>query len=257
MMGVSAASTLALFRRRHRFEEVWMRDHDPWRPRPAWLFLPLLFLALSWGDVASAAGGGGGGMPAPGGRSLTPEQKAIKAYRNGERDLEKAAGYLADLEQADGEKKRRKLRKKADDRFQAAIVDFEKAIERNDQLFQAHAQLGFALRSLGRYEEALTAYDRALEIEPRYAEAVEYRAEAYLELGRLEDCKSAYMQLYRGVPELAAQLMEKMKLFAARPAEAAGPVDSDALAAFSQWVEERDGIARQTSRLDRAAPTRW
>jgi tetratricopeptide (TPR) repeat protein len=103
----------------------------------------------------------------------------------------------------------------------------------------------------------LTAYDRALEIEPRYAEAVEYRAEAYLELGRLEDCKSAYMQLYRGVPELAAQLMEKMKLFAARPAEAAGPVDSDALAAFSQWVEERDGIARQTSRLDRAAPTRW
>ena len=74
-------------------------------------------------------------------------------------------------------------------------------------------------------------------------------AEAYLELGRLEDCKEAYMQLYPAVPELAQQLMDKMQDWIGE--QPAGPDGEPApeLADFAEWVEERDGIARQTTAL--------
>ena len=181
------------------------------------------------------------------GKRLTKEQKAIEAYLDGEKDLEKAAGYLVELAAADSDKSRKKFRKKADSRYKKAIKDFKKSIKKKDDLFQVHAQMGFALRSLGRYEEALASYDTAIAIEPRYGDAIEYRAEAYLELGRLEECKEAYMQLYPAVPELAQQLMDKMQDWIGE--QPAGPDGEPApeLTDFTKWVQERDGIAHQTT----------
>ena len=71
--------------------------------------------------------------------------------------------------------------------WEAAIALYRSAIEKQPNFHQAHSDLGYAYRKLGRYPESLAAYDRALEIEPDYPQALEYAGEAYLALNRIED----------------------------------------------------------------------
>ena len=74
------------------------------------------------------------------------------------------------------------------------------AIANNPQLHEAYSSLGYALRKTGRFDESIEAYNRALQLNPSYSEAIEYRAEAYLALGRLDEVKAAYMELFRNGP---------------------------------------------------------
>ncbi len=74
-------------------------------------------------------------------------------------------------------------------------------------MHEAWNYLGYTHRKLGDYQAALTAYDRALNLKPGYPEAIEYRGHAYLGLNRLEDAKQAYLTLFAGNRQLAAQLL--------------------------------------------------
>jgi tetratricopeptide (TPR) repeat protein len=208
-----------------------------------------------------AIGAGGAGPsagPSGGSTAVSPEQLAVSYYDSGQRHLKRAEKYESEYAKADtSHKKRRKLEGKARKEYVRAARDFEKSIGQSYELYQSHAALGFALRSVGQYEDALAAYNRALEIQPRYAEAIEYRAEAYLELGRLDAAKSAYMQLFATVRELADRLMVKMQSWVERHEQDAGLLDPRAIAAFGSWVEERSEVARQTASLGGGSPASW
>ena len=227
-------------------------------PRSA-LAIGGLLLAVCWGPLPAAAaggGGGGGGGPSVGSFGGTRDRQAVALYQSAEEHLARAARYERQAAEADSQKERAKLRDKAGSRYRRAAKDLRKAVRKRKDLFQAWGLLGFALRSGGDYPGALEAYDRALEIEPRYAEAVEYRAEAYLELGRLDEAKAAYMQLLGPVRPLADQLMVKMEAWVARRRGDPAGLDPSLIEDFAGWVEGRGELATQAS-IAGAANARW
>ena len=83
--------------------------------------------------------------------------EAIKAVKNNDPDLnnnlvehyKKEGKNLIDLE-----------------KYQEAVVSFNKALEIKPDDYQAWYNRGSALDSLGRYEEAIASYDKALKITP-------------------------------------------------------------------------------------------
>jgi tetratricopeptide (TPR) repeat protein len=55
--------------------------------------------------------------------------------------------------------------------YEAAVVEWTRALERNPSEAAAHYNLGVALTGAGRAEEAMAQYSRALELSPEYPEA--------------------------------------------------------------------------------------
>ncbi len=66
-------------------------------------------------------------------------------------------------------------------RWADAAADFERAIERNEGRYNAHASLAQALRKLGRREEAVERLGKAIALEPKLAALYRGRALARLD----------------------------------------------------------------------------
>lgn len=187
---------------------------------------------------------------------MTSEEKAEEAFQRAVRYREAAAELEAEAATLEGDEAARKLEKAAKE-HEKAVRSLRAAIGHDPNLHQAHSDLGFALRKLGDYVGALEAYDRALELSPGYAEAIEYRAEAYLGLGRLEEAKSAYMDLLRDERPYADLLLNAMRHWVeTRRAEPQGS-DLATVEEFAQWVEEREQAAAQTADLGGVRPPGW
>jgi tetratricopeptide (TPR) repeat protein len=198
--------------------------------------------AVANGSAApSSPSGGAGSLP-----SMSPEERAIEAYKSGDghrikgRKLEQE---IAAKSGADAEKGTAKARVE----FEKSLKDFQKAAQLNPQLFQAFNGMGYGYRKTGDYAKALEMYDQAIKMAPGfYAEAVEYRAEAYLALNRVDDARKAYLDLFAAERSQADALMVAMKNWiAARRATPAG-VDAAVIDGFDKWVVERDAMAKQT-----------
>jgi tetratricopeptide (TPR) repeat protein len=218
---------------------------------------PLALTLLLAASVASAAGGGGGGGAAGGGTVSSRDERATRKYLAGEKHRDRALEHASRAAAAESPSKREEYQRDARKEFERAIRNFESAARIKKDFAHAYNEIGFARRKLGDYAGALEAYDRALDIEPRLAQAIEYRGEAYLELGRLEDAKGAYMQLFRGARELADLLMEKMDAWVERHRDDPGDLDSESIEAFARWVEERAEIAQQTASVTGRAARSW
>ena len=222
--------------------------------RPAALAAALLL-------VLPAAALADGGAPAPSSSSiptpqLTPEQQADQHYNRGVRLREKAWELAEKAAAASGDE-REKLETKIEKTYRKAIREYENAVELDPRHYRAYSDLGYALRKVGDWEAALAAYDRALGMVPNYAEAIEYRAEAYLGLGRLEDAKAAYLQLFAGDRDRADTLMEAMKAWVERHREDPAGHDPAAVEAFADWVSQRAHLADQTASLSELEARRW
>jgi tetratricopeptide (TPR) repeat protein len=202
-------------------------------------------LAASGGPVS----GGGGGMDVP--RVQTPKDIARSAYNDGLRALKKADKAAANALTAKDDRKKEKAAKQSAESYERARDEFAVAVQSVATMHEAWNGLGYCLRKLGRYDAALMAYDKALSLRPSYPEAIEYRGEAYLALGRVDDAKQAYLDLYAGNRKLADQLLVAMKSWVEEKRSASGG-DVGALDAFDQWVQERAQIAGQTASLTRA-----
>ena len=202
------------------------------------LAAPAVLLAAGGSSVPSAA-------PAP---ELTPEQKAMAAYNQGLEYRNRAWELEEEAAGQEGAKADKKLGK-AQKAYQKAIREFRRAVELEADFHQAHSSLGYALRKTGQFEESLAAYDRALAIDPRYAEAIEYRGEAYLGLDRIEEAKSAYMELFRMDRERAAELMTAMKRWLEQRRQDAGELSQETIDSFAAWVEERSDLVAQVGTL--------
>ena len=218
-------------------------------------FKGAVLLAAAVGLWQASAGANGGSAPAPppssggsgsGMTAMTPEERAIEAFKSG--DGHRLKGRK--LEEESVTKKGADVQKsevKARGEFEKSLKDFQKAAELNPQLFQAYNGMGYAYRKTGDYAKALEMYDRAISMAPGfYPEAVEYRGEAYLALNRIDDARKAYLDLFAADRKQADALMAAMKTWVtARRANPAG-VDAAAIDAFEKWVTEREGMAKQT-----------
>jgi tetratricopeptide (TPR) repeat protein len=180
-------------------------------------------------------------------RTMTPEERAVEAYRNGDEHRVKGK-KLEDEASAKSGKDAEKAASKARGEFEKSLKDFKNAAKLDPKLYQAYNGMGYAYRKTGDYAAALEMYDQAINLAAPnfFPEAVEYRAEAYLALNRLDDARQAYLDLFAADRKQADLLMAAMKNWvAARKADAAG-VDPDAIAGFEKWIGEREGMARQT-----------
>jgi tetratricopeptide (TPR) repeat protein len=176
-------------------------------------------------------------------------QQATDAYNSGVRKVSEAKKYDSEAASAANSDKQAQALGRASKAYRTALDQFQLAANAKPDMYQAWNYIGFTQRHLGDYESALSAYARALELNPAYEEAVEYRAEAYLGLNRIEDAKSAYMDLFAAARPLADELLNSMRRWITERQRDPKGVSSDDLAALAQWVDTRATIAQQTVSL--------
>jgi tetratricopeptide (TPR) repeat protein len=189
-------------------------------------------------------------------RELPPEEKAKQSYNAGIKSIKKAKDYDADAIKASTPEKKAKAMEKANKAYNNALEQFTDAVTNKADMVEAWNYIGYADRHLGAYAESLEAYDRALSLNPKYFDAVEYRAEAYLGLNRIDDAKTAYMDLYRDSRPLSDQLLGAMQQWLTDRRQDAKGLAPAQIEAFEQWLSERTTIAKQTASLGSGEPVK-
>ena len=222
--------------------------------------------------AAGGGGGGGGGGAALEGGGGSGNSRAIAAYKKGESRRNRGIELLQEAAETEDADAKTEFFEKAVNQFERSAREYKKATRRDRKFHQAFNGLGFAQRMVGlcheqlgkegeakqAYEDALAAYDKALELEPGFPHAIEYRGEAYMRLGRLDDAKAAYMELFADHRKLADMLMKKMRAWVALQKQRPSKIPADQIQSFSTWVDERAKIADQTAALvDGATPQVW
>jgi tetratricopeptide (TPR) repeat protein len=178
----------------------------------------------------------------------TSEIQASTSYNVAVNALREGDGLEADAAKARSEAKRKEQLGWAKDSWQRARGLFEEATRAAPQMPEAWNGLGYASRKVGNYEAALAAYDKALALRPGYPEATEYRAEAYLAVGRIDEAKQAYLDLFASNRAVAGQLLGAMQKWIEREKSGANAAKASEL---DKWVQERAQIASQTAALTR------
>lgn len=200
------------------------------------------------GSPQMSGGTGANGRPSfnepAGGTDTTahdekPEIAAKKAYSAGLKSLDKAKAYAEQARQAPNADKKTKALDKATDAYYRALDQFTEALSNKGDMVEAWIDAGYVHLHIGAYGEALDDYNHALKLRPDAMDAIESRAEASLRLDRLDDVKSAYMDLYNHARDQADQLMRVMQQWLIdRRADPQG-LKSGELDAFAHWVDER------------------
>ncbi len=217
---------------------------------------------IAWPDSAALASGGGAmnappsqGMPMDDDepRKRSPDKLAAAAHNKGVAQVRKAERFAQDAANATDSGKKFRAETKSRAAWEAALAQFRTAVQHQPRQHESWNYVGYAERHLGNHAAALEAYERALALEPGYPEAIEYRAEAYLGLDRLDDARSAYLELYANARALADKLLAAMQAYVGARRESPNGLDPQALEAFAKWVEERATIAQQTAALDPGA----
>jgi tetratricopeptide (TPR) repeat protein len=192
----------------------------------------------------SAPSGGGGNSTLP---SMTPEERAVAAYRSGDEHRVRGKKFEEEATTKKGADVEKTLAK-AKSEYQKSLKDFTNAAKLNPNLAPAYNGMGFAYRKTGDYAKALEMYDQAIELaKPKtFSEAIEYRGEAYLALNRIDDARKAYLDLFAIDRTQADSLMDAMKKWVATHKTDPAGVSPDAVTTFEKWLDERDGLAKQT-----------
>ena len=213
-------------------------------------FLAAIGIALLPYPVGAMPGGGGGGGGGGGTpqKQATPEERAAKSYKEGERARDRALAYAEKARESD--KKGflglgARPSEKAEKQWRKAASAFRKAASTYPRGYaKAYADVCVAHLGLEEPEKALAAADRALKKLFNYAPAVACRGETLLELGRLAEARAAWGSLNARDQVLAHELMQAMKAWLERnEREPAADVPSESLEDFRVWVREREGLA--------------
>jgi tetratricopeptide (TPR) repeat protein len=228
-------------------------------------FLAMMAAAALGASVALAGGqmmpGGQGGMGRPSSMNQPsadmqteplaekPDAASRKAYAAGMKSLAKAKEYESAAAAAQNADKRASALEKMGDNYNRALDQFTEALSNKGDMYEAWNNVGYVHLRLGAYTEAVDDYNHTLALKPDLPEAVEHRGEAYLGVDRLDEAKAAYMDLFNHARPLADALMSAMqKWLTGHRSDANGMRASD-VEAFDKWLQERDGIAKQTASL--------
>jgi tetratricopeptide (TPR) repeat protein len=229
----------------------------------------LAFLAwLAAGvQMAAAQGYPGGGGQMPGGRggmgqsgmgqpgdempstpaADKPDAAAKKAFNAGVKSLNRAREFEETAAKAANPDKKAAAMEKVGDAYNKALDQFTEALSNKGDMVEAWNYAGYVHLRLGAYSESIDDYNHTLTIKPDLLEAVEHRGEAYMATDRLEEAKAAYMNLFNHAPPLADQLLASMQKWVESHRAAANGIRAADIDAFGKWVQERDGIAKQTA----------
>jgi tetratricopeptide (TPR) repeat protein len=206
------------------------------------------------GGMGGAGGRMGGGQPSPeevvsAPREDKPDIAARKSFNAGMKSLNKAKDEAAAAASASNEDKKNAALEKMNDLYGRALDQFTDAVANRGDMYEAWNNVGYIHLRLGAFNESIDDYNHTLALKPDLLEATEHRAEAYVAVDRLEEAQSAYMDLFNHDRKLADQLMVAMQRWVTdHRADANGMRASD-IDAFAKWVQERDGIAKQTASL--------
>jgi tetratricopeptide (TPR) repeat protein len=211
--------------------------------------LPLLLLAATPAAFALPDTA----TPAPTSPDASAGQvQANTSYNVALSSLREGDGLEADAARTKSESKRKEQLGWAQEAYRRARGLFEEATQAAPTMAEAWNGFGYTSRKLGDYDAALAAYDKALELKPGYPEAIEYRAEAHLALGRIDEAKQAYLDLFASHRPIADQLLAAMQKWIEG---AKAGADAAKAAELSKWVQERAQIAAQTASLTREGTT--
>jgi tetratricopeptide (TPR) repeat protein len=178
-----------------------------------------------------------------------PDAAAKKAFNAGVKSLTKAHDFEEAAAKATNPDKKAGALEKAGDAYSRALDQFTEALSNKGDMVDAWNDAGYVHLRLGAFSESIDDYNHALTLKPDLLDAVEHRGEAYMAVDRLDEAKAAYMNLFNHARPLADQLMASMqKWLASHRAAARGirPADIDS---FDKWLQERDGIAKQTASI--------
>ena len=237
---------------------------------PLYWLVPLAWLAAGL-PMTQAVGQGypnGGGRPGMGQPGMSgppseipstpatekPDKAAKKAYDAGMKSLKKAHDFEEALAKATNPDKKAEFTDKIGDAYGKALDQFTEALSNKGDMVEAWNGAGYVHLRFGAYNESIDDYNHTLALKPDLYEAVEHRAEAYVAVDRLEDAKPVYMSLFNHARPLADQLMASMqKWLEGHRASANGmrPADIDS---FGKWLQEQEGIAKQTASSAPPAP---
>jgi len=203
--------------------------------------------------------GGQGGRPGAGGppnediqstpRVDKPDAAAEKAYKAGMKSLNKARGYETAAANAPNEDKKNAALENKNDAYGRALDQFTEALSNKGDMYEAWNNVGYIHLRLGAYAESVDDYNHTLALKPDLLEAIEHRAEAYVAIDRLDEAKSAYMDLFNHDRKLADELMVPMQQWVIEHRGNARGMRAADIESFDKWLQERDGIAKQTASL--------
>jgi tetratricopeptide (TPR) repeat protein len=189
------------------------------------------------------------------GSGSSPRELAMAHFENGEKQRKAGIEAITQAQAASDEAARAAALEQATAKFKRALRYYKDATRADRRAYFAWNGSGFCHRMLGDYETALSDYDRALKIEPGFPQAVEYRGEAVLNLGKLDEAKAAYMDLFGRERPLADLLLRKMQAWVAAARQSQQTPGAQArLDEFAKWVDERATLAQETASLA-PAPT--
>jgi tetratricopeptide (TPR) repeat protein len=216
----------------------------------------LLLVAVALAGPSGAITSDMGAVPPadPGNAASANQMKARIAYNVGYEEVEAIRNAEKNAASSAGEPNPKTI-----EAIRQAREKFEEAVRLDPSVAQAWNGIGYTSRRLGEYEKSLDAYEKALALNPSYSEAIEYRAEAYLALNRIDDAKSAYMTLFSQARPVADELMKSMQRWVQERRRKPIGVTKTDVDTFSQWVAEREEVAKQTASLssDRTIFKSW
>jgi tetratricopeptide (TPR) repeat protein len=234
------------------------------------LIVCLVLLAWVGGDVQMAQGQGypGGGMPGgrPGSGSIDPgagpgdemplsapdikpDLAAKKAFKAGVKSLDRAREFEEVAAKAPNADKKAEALDKVSDAYGKALDQFTEALSNKGDMFEAWNYVGYIHLRLGAFNESIDDYNHTLALKPELLEAIEHRAEALVAVDRLDDAEASYMDLFNHNRPLADQLMVAMQKWLDDHRAAANGVRAADITDFGKWLQERDGIAKQTASI--------
>jgi tetratricopeptide (TPR) repeat protein len=230
----------------------------------------LVLLVWLGADVRMAQAGGqgypggggqmpGGGRPGMGGGAQPgqelsstptaekPDAAAKKAFTAGVKSLNRAREFEAVADKATNPDKKAAALDKVSDAYGRALDQFTEVLRNKGDMVDAWNNVGYIHLRLGAYGESIDDYNHTLALKPDLLEAVEHRGEALMAVDRLDDAKAAYMDLFNHARPLADQLMVSMQKWLESHRAAANGMRAADIDSFGKWLQERDGIAKQTA----------
>jgi tetratricopeptide (TPR) repeat protein len=211
------------------------------------------------GGMGGGVGGhGAGGQPVIDTSSAQstekPDKAAKKAFQAGLKSLKKAHDYEDAAAKQTNPDKKADLLDKIGDAYGKALDQFTEALSNKGDMFEAWNGAGYVHLRLGAFNESIDDYNHTLVLQPELLEAIEHRAEAYMAVDRLEEAKAAYMNLFNHERPLADQLMAAMQQWVVNHHAAANGLRAADIDSFGKWLQEREGIAKQTAQAAASAP---
>ncbi|MBI5266561.1 MAG: tetratricopeptide repeat protein [candidate division Zixibacteria bacterium] len=176
---------------------------------PRLVVISILYLIASAGTVAASESS----EKTPEAKANDASAKATSAYNEGVRRIDHAKEIGLKGDSTYAYNYRATSDAKARREYEKAVTAFQKAITLNPQFKEAHNNLGYCFRKLGKLEESLAAYDRAIALDSNFAQAREYRGETYLSLGQLTKAQAELEFLKALKSPYADQLEHSIELF--------------------------------------------